>query len=258
MALPTKPSRSAIFGEFGAFTKSGFTNGSLKDMYSYIFGSTNYSRNAFGGYGKPELSNVSYSTTSSQLTANFTIDINGKNSTVRLEYHVDDNEPPFTGQSVTTVSASYSGSGSKSISGSVTSGQTYYVRLRRYNRFNDHSIDWQISNLQQVTIGASSFSTPSINNCSIPQFSFNEKYVEWNYGSSPSSFSAQIRTNSGSWFDAQLVSSNNWGSSSNPKSATFQHVSGFNPGDVVGIRIKANGQGGTNESNYSAECTSNY
>lgn len=268
-------SAKAISQEFGVNTRAqssvnGTTNPDLyklKNMYEYIFQTTGaHSRTAFAGYGKPVVSNVSASTSSTlggRINVSFNVDQvnnpdgnswNYTNVQVQVSEGGGDREP--TDWQNVGNSVAYGTTGAKSINGIDVPKEntTYAVRILYWNYFNNVSADHIQEPSQQPYPTATSSSpnrypTPVIDQAF--QSGGSNVYVEWTYGDEPSSFEAQWRlSGSNTWDNLILSSSSNWGTSSNPKSATWNDGK-IIPSGTHEVRIRASAEGGVSESFWS-------
>lgn len=267
-ALGSNPWRSQIASEFGSNTLNSLTSvRSLDAMYNHVFqASSGYSRDAFAGYGKPVISSLSASTSSTlggKIDVSFTIneinnpDGNTWNRTnVQVQVSEDSGDREPTNWQNVGNSVAYSSTGVKSINGITVPNEstTYAVRILYWNYFNNVSADHLKLPVQSPYPTATSsapnqFPRPIISSAS--KVGGSNVRVVWTYGEDPSSFSAQWRLQgSGTWDDLALSSSNNWGTSTNPKSALWNDGK-IIPSGTHEVRIKADAEGGIAESNWS-------
>lgn len=136
MAMGSAPSRDDIYNELSGSSYSG--GNSLKDMYDYIFGNTNYSRDDFGGYGNPEVGNLTEdSTGENSVTATVSMNNYGNLScNFVARYRVDGNSSWNYDFNLGSAS---SGDQQFTLSG-LDDGTTYEIEYGAYNDFNDADI----------------------------------------------------------------------------------------------------------------------
>ena len=160
MAIPADPHRSQIKAEFGNATyQANIQNGSLKQMHNYILNSTTtFSRDDFEGYGQPSVgtpSEVSVAGDSSSITISFSvIEVNNLDCNVIVDFSLVSD---FSTIDFSDFIGSYSTIGSKQHTSNgdqgngFTADETYYVRLRYYNKFNDVPADHSTTNDIMIT-----------------------------------------------------------------------------------------------------------
>ena len=256
MALSASPSRSEIYAEFSTGLQSTFPNRNLKDMHAQYFGGTGagYAREDFANLSKPQYvqSGISEDHDSIHITLEHSI---AGTSYFRAQYHADDGQPPFSGQTVSTT-AYESVTGVQNfavidITG-LAASTTYWIRIQYYNGFGTSTNPFTDSAFSHVTDAPPSFPQPVITSAS---HSFGNSYtVQWDYTNSPQpdTWSSQYRINGGTWTDYNgLSTSNNWNSSSNPKSATWTMDVFLDPGDTLEVRIQADASDGLSASAWS-------
>ena len=272
MALPSNPGRDEIWMELeeSTYRNGGVNTNGLNAMHDYVFGAGSYTRDGFGGYGIPELaSSLSATAGDGELDLIFTVNTDGGSQmTFVAEYWPTTTDPELMGGNWQTIgTGNGSGQFTKTLTG-LTNGQSYDVRVTAYNKFNNSGnyvnysapaspLRWDYTNIVTAVPEQPQFNTPSIITCSYIGFS-NEIHVEWNYGASPSSFSAQTNVNGAGWTNATLQSSSNWGGSSNPKTGNWSVNPFPNPGDTIQVRIRADAEGSNSASDYSSPCQDTY
>ena len=142
MALGNAPSRDDIWNELQESTyRNGGTNlNHLKDMDAYVFGGdgSGYSRDGFGGYGVPRVSNLSASDAENAIQVTFDLDDDGGlGCTIIAQYWEatgDTSPSPYYEEGVGTVS----GTGTKTMSFTPISNEVLYeIRIVAYNLFNN-------------------------------------------------------------------------------------------------------------------------
>lgn len=158
MPLPTGPGRDQIKSELVNSQYAGAN--SLNEMSDYIFGAGSYSRDAFGGYGNPNI-------------ASFTVDATYANSidvTVTMNdygnltcwFWVRYRKTGTTTWNYNELGSASSGSPSFNISG-LESSTEYDIGIGVYNKFNNQDVpsylDW--TNTGTATTEASSWSQNS-------------------------------------------------------------------------------------------------
>jgi len=275
MALSGDPSAQSIASEFGSFTRN-MVNGSsnvglykLKEMYQHVIGGTVHSRTEFGGKARATVvaDSMSVSINNDMVTVSANLTTGGLTTTLVVEYQSaldgngnaiaepDDNEWQELGRNSGITS-----DGVRSSVSSIADG-TYFFRASIFNAFISHEDDWAHANSGNntdrwtVNTAPAVFDPPTI----ITAYDFfNSVRAEWNYGDSPSSFSAEIRIDGGAWEAGSLQSSSNWGSATNPKIGTWNPASVPNLGDLIEIRIRANAEGGTGQSDWSNIASFNF
>lgn len=255
MAIPSNPDRSRIYSEFGSATRSAnVSNRSLKDMYAQINGSgSGYSRDWFGGKGWCSISDASFDgakESSSEIRLIFNLTSGGVDSFVFAQYYEDDGGKNFDDDAINGDLHVFASGGSKEIIvDGLEASTTYKLRLVYFNAFNDEWDDHKTehtTSISRTTDIGTQYPQPSINDA-VQDGSWID--VEWTYGDAPDSFSAQYReSTSHSWENMSLISSRNWGTSSNPKEGTWSPGRSFSGGQV---RIRANGDGSADSSSWS-------
>ena len=259
MALGSDPSGLQISGEFGDSTRNtGLTNYDLQWMYNHIIGSGDHSRTAFSGYGQNSASVIDVSTSSTlggYLDVNINISTNVViNSSIpckmQLQYQEGDGSIPEGDWITHPTTYTYNSGGNKSIEFEAPEEDTsYHIRMRYWNLFNEHSSDHNYTNFETgQSSSPEKFVTPSI---LFAEFGTNNNVeVDWNYDSSPSSFSAQYRSDSVSWTQMSLIQAIRWGSTDNPKRGIWDNPE-IIPSANAEVRIRADAEGDVSASNWS-------
>lgn len=244
MAIPSDPHRSQIIAEFGSATKTQhISNGSLADAYQKIFSSTNFSRDAFGGYGKPTLTigpTTNIGTDSATIQGNVTP--NTLDSTYRFEWGVSDFSNTTSWKTVLGTEGSTLVS--ESITGLSDDTQHQY-RLVAYNDFNDYnSSDYIVSSTETFTTDKE-YLPPQ--NLTIQQATFNVPITvdgSWTNDNTTEPISVE-------WYqNGSLYSTNSKSAGSTSDSETE-----FFDGDKVKFRAKYTSGNNTNWSSFSSEIT---
>jgi hypothetical protein len=273
MALTASSSRLDIANEFGSNTLDSLTSvRSLNAMYNHIFQvSSGFSRDAFAGYGKPDISGVSASQSGSlggKIDVSFTIDqINNPSgftwnrTNVQVQVSAEPGALEPMGWQDAGTSQVFSSTGAKSITGMdvLNENTTYDVRILYWNYFNNVAGDELQEPSQQpyptaISSGPLVFTTPSITQATVTAEDAFNFTVTWNYGADPSTFSAQYRIDSGTWQNAgSLINSSNWDTATDPKSATWAFQTRLTGSESsVEVRIRADAESPYGASSWSA------
>lgn len=200
MAIPSNPHRSRIYSEFGSSTRSSFSNRSLKQMYNHVFGNNNYSRDAFGGYGK--LTNISISTNSATASGNSVINVTLSANTHGLDMYYD---ITYNSQD-SSDSGSYSGSGGGSFGvtiQNVNEGETYDIVIKCWNFFESHPSDQNTFNRTQYVDPEE---VDEITNFQYVSSAGSNRYnMKWDFPNSGESFVAGYKYgNQSSWNNSNI------------------------------------------------------
>jgi len=161
MAIGSDPSALEISGEFESSGSrgTGYSDYDLAEMHNKIIGSGDHNRQDFVGYGQPDFINDFNASTRQDtdsggwVTFTFTVGNNNLPTRVRIEYHEDDGNMPFTGQStIIEPPETYQSSGSKTLDLQLPSaGTLYQFRARHYNEFNEVLGDHRLSSASSAT-----------------------------------------------------------------------------------------------------------
>lgn len=248
MALPNDPSRDAIYAEFGSATKNSIANKNLKEMYQMVFGSGAYDRDSFGGKGQASLNSFSSGGDGTLGYVTVNIDSGGVPTTI-LAYSqsaVDENDnikaAPDEGDWVQFQSLTTSVSGSHTLSAEIGPG-TFFFKAEVYNGFissdrlsqdsggNSHPVQDPGGNDPQLD------APYLLNTISHGFYGFT---LEWNTsGIEPTNFQFQYRFNGGTWKSPRSITNEtNYGTTTDPKSASIQTDEFPSPGDTFEFRVK--------------------
>lgn len=261
MALGSNPSRNQIYLELTAseYRNSGADNNHLQDMYEYVFkdSSGNYSRNAFGGYGIPDISSSLTVTNegNEQLTVQFSItDWNtptGSSLEAWAQYY-DESLGGFPSASdvFTQSIATYSSTGSTgtqngTITG-LTNGTTYNIRVTLTNGFNNYTplipnyptvnSEYNWTNDVTGTPQPPQLITPTISGGTL-EYNGVDGYISFNYSGNEDDFDVEVRIDGSTTETATVDCDKNVGSSTNPVEIRFSYTT-F-PTTGVEFRVRA-------------------
>lgn len=188
MALGGDPDALDISDEFGLDTRgTSLTQYDLADMYQIIFGNGAHDRKQFAGYGAPELSNFSASTSSDsggKIDINFSLSVNNLTASVRIEYQENDGGQIPTGDWESLGTISYNDGGSKSETVQMpNASESYHIRLGYYNKFNNASYtDYLFSGISSANSSSGSGGSPTVGVTALQYISgSNTYYHSWDY-----------------------------------------------------------------------------
>jgi len=264
--LSTSPDRNSIYAELvqSNFRQGGTDVNGLEEMHNYVFGNTNYSREAFGDTGIPTVqTDILLNTLPEFIDVNFTVDDNGGLSggaEVIAQYWV--NGSPSTAQTV-SLGTGYNSLDADTQGFSVTGDETYSVRITVINAYNNSGNYpdptptgvWDWSETATTYVPLQDWDTPSITECFYHMIN-DEVHAEWNQfdqGSGhdqPSDYFAQTYSSGvSSWVDSTESATVNWGASTNPKEANWTYAQN----DPLQFRVRAEATTARNASNYDTQ-----
>jgi hypothetical protein len=269
MALGSNPDRESIWTELfpSNFRNGGTDTNALKQMDSYVFGGdgSGYTRDGFGGTGKPECSSLTATGGNSEIDVTFTVDhVGGLGScTIVAQYWDSQDETlPIEDDFQNLGTVSSTGQYTRTITNNVSNGVIYDVRVTVFNLYNnapdsgnltypepndtapENWFDW--TNIDQAETQVPTLSQASLVGETV-EYSGQDAYLNFNYSDAEDSFIVEFRFDGGTTQTVNNIEcDSNVGTSSNPKEIKVNMGTFPQPGDTVELRITATASGYNN------------